>query len=171
MNTAAAPNKSTQQQHTGACIVTSLPNTTNRLKPKALQLYQQSRPQHKCNAMPKRKAEEPYTWHPKVKKPRWPRFEEDWTEDDLRTAMNINALSLEPTKLRVSVTRAVKCSVLIQALDLVGFNDVPIDTWLAWQPLDPEPDPFSIVAVAHFWVRPIDRRPLLCASNLAQLGG
>ena len=150
--------------------MTSLPNTTNRLKPKALQLYQQSRPQHKCNAMPKRKTEEPFTWHRKVKKPRWPRFEEDWTEDDLRTAMNINALSLEPTKTledRASVTRAVKCSVLIQALDLASFDDVPIDTTTAWEPLEPEPEPFSIVAVGHFWVR----RPLLCESNLAQLGG
>jgi hypothetical protein len=154
--------------------VTSLPNTTNRLKPKALQLYQQSRPQHKCNAMPKRKAEEPFSWLPmQVKKPRWPRFEEDWTEDDLRTAMNINALSLEPTKTmeaRVSVTRAVKCSVLIQALDLVGFNDVPIDTSTAWEPLEPEPEPFSIVAVGHFWVRRPRRVNFLCESNLAQLG-
>ena len=150
--------------------MTSLPNTTNRLKPKALQLHPQSRPQHKCNAMPKRKAEEPFSWLPMhVKKPRWPRFEAAWTEDDMRTAGNINALSLEPPKTmeaKQGGKRAVKCSVLIQALDLAGFNDVPNP---AWEPI--EPKPFEIVATAHFWVT---RRPrcinLLCESNVAQLG-
>ena len=147
--------------------MTSLPNTTNRLKPKALQLYQQSRPQHKCNAMPKRKAEEPFSWLPMhVKKPRWPRFEAAWTEDDMRTAGNINALSLEPPKTmeaKQGGKRAVKCSVLIQALDLVGFNDVPIDTSTAWESLEP----VSIVAVGTFLVR---RPQGLRKSNLAQLG-
>ena len=139
MNTAAAHNKSTQQQHTGACIVTSLPNTTNRLKPKALQLYQQSRPQLKCNAMPKRKAgEEPEEELPPQKKTRLTKLQAD----------GINALQLDfpATMARKYV---VKCSVLIQALDLAGFNDLPISTLTAWEPLEP----VSIVAMGYFYVR------------------
>ena len=139
--------------------MTSLPNTTNRLKPKALQLYQQSRPQLKCNAMPKRKAgEEPDEEPPPQKKTRYSltKLQVD----------GINALQLD-FPATMACKYVVKCSVLIQALDLVGFNDVQIDTSTAWEPLEPEPEPFSIVAVGHFWVR----RPLLCESNLAQLGG
>ena len=141
MNTAAAHNKSTQQQHTGACIVTSLPNTTNRLKPKALQLYQQSRPQLKCNAMPKRKAgEEPDEELPPQKKTRYSLTK--------LQADGINALQLDfpATMARKYV---VKCSVLIQALDLAGFNDLPISTLTAWEPLEP----VSIVAMGYFYVR------------------
>jgi len=118
--------------------------------------------------MPKRKAEEPFTWHLKAKKPRWPRFEEDWTEDDKRSAMNITSLNLEATKTmedRVCVPLAVKCSVLIQALDLASFDDVPIDTTTAWEPLEP----LSIVAVGYFSVRR-SQVPFNCGCGL-NLGG
>ena len=106
--------------------------------------------------MPKRKAgEEPEEELPPQKKTRWTKLQAD----------GFNALHLEfpATMARKYV---VKCSVLIQALDLAGFNDVPNP---AWEPI--EPKPFEIVATAHFWVT---RRPrcinLLCESNVAQLG-
>ena len=80
--------------------------------------------------------------------------------------MNITSLNLEATKTmedRVCVPRAVKCSVLIQALDLASFDDVPIDTTTAWEPLEP------IVAVGYFSVRR-SQVPFNCGCGL-NLGG
>ena len=83
--------------------------------------------------------------------------------------MNITSLNLEATKTmedRVCVPRAVKCSVLIQALDLASFVDVPIDTTSAWEPLEPLP---IVVAVGYFSVGR-SQVPFNCGCGL-NLGG
>ena len=102
--------------------------------------------------MSKRKADdEPWTWHPKCKKPKWPSEPEDWTEEDFRSGMSVNAMSLdvkghEQHAQPPMTATFVKCSRLIQALDLsqmtyqgvsVDFHDFEIQTTDAWTPLPP----------------------------------
>ena len=90
--------------------------------------------------MPKRKAgEEPDEEPPPQKKTRYSltKLQVD----------GINALQLDFPAMACKYV--VKCSLLIQALDLAGFNDLPISTLTAWEPLEP----VSIVAMGYFYVR------------------
>ena len=87
--------------------------------------------------MSKRKADDAWNWHPKCKKPKWPEKDEDWTEEDFRSAWSINTLMLDAKGhkhigLRPDSEVLIECSRLVQALDLANFDDWEIDTPTAW---------------------------------------
>ena len=69
-------------------------------------------------------------------RPKWPRWDEpeEWTQNDVDSAMMINTLHLEPTYGNQFIM-FIKVSRFIQALDLADFDDydfiVDVDSWRA----------------------------------------
>ena len=69
----------------------------------------------------KRTREKPYSWHPRVKRPRWPDpgNEAAWTPEDIRSATSVNTLMLDGLNHEhLSPPPFIKCSLAIQALNL-----------------------------------------------------
>ena len=78
-----------------------------------------------------------FDWHPRCVRPKWPSDDDDWTEEDERSAISINSLSLDAhddghAHPRTPEEVYFKSSRLIQALDLANFDDWDIETPTAW---------------------------------------
>jgi hypothetical protein len=82
-----------------------------------------------------------WSWEPDCPKAKWPKIDEPWTDEDMRSAMMINTLLLDVRGHRTMIHLKpiqiyARCSRLIQALDLAGFDDWDIEIdYDVWKPL------------------------------------